>query len=147
MENSKYLIGMLTQLGFSKCPDTRHGATQYTKSIFKVTVAGSMWALFVESKFKDRGISLTRLEQALYKYPDAMAITPANLELVSADWKDFQSFFGQLQLALTALNVPFVVPSWRDGGDSLSIIIGDKPFTDAEARQQFLQEDELENID
>lgn len=68
-----------------------------------------------------------------------------NLEMVSADWKDFTGFFENLELALTALNIPYLVPEWRGGGDSFSIIIGDKPFTEEFAKSEFLQEDELED--
>lgn len=66
-----------------------------------------------------------------------MANRKLKLEMVSADWKNFSGFFENLQQCLGSLKIPYLVPSWRENGDSLSIIIGNAPFTEGQARDVF----------
>lgn len=77
----------------------------------------------------------------------ASKISGSNMGLVSADWKDLQGFFDNLQVCLESLKIPYLVPVWRGNGDSFSIIIGNAPFTESAAKEIFgVEESKFEKL-
>jgi hypothetical protein len=101
------------------------------------TEASRLLALLNRADVSDRFAK--ELKPFLKKLENAMIPGP-NIYLVSADWKDTQSYHERLLQVLDGLEIPHI--SINVGGDSYNVAIADKPFTEAQARAEFFGGDD-----